>query len=170
MNNIRYYIFAIVLVIVQLLVGEYVNIWPMLYIAVYVAFLIVAPYNRNFYLNIFTAFFLGMLIDLIHGGVYGLNAAAATAVAFFRNPVMKIMLSKVSLEKITEIQEQAISSAKFIQLASVCYSIFFIIYMFLDGWGYYSFIYTLLRFAVNVIANSLIAFVVWKTLFNKILR
>ncbi len=170
MNNIKFYILGVVVFIIQLLISEYVNIWPMLYIAVYPILLIITPYNTNRFLNLITAFLLGLLIDLTADGVLGLNAAAATAISFFKNPIMQLLFSKVSLEKISETPWQSVGEIKFAQLCGVCYAVFFIFYICLDGWACTSFAQALLRFLINVAANTIIAFILWKTLVIRMFR
>ncbi len=170
MNNIRFYILAAVIFVIQLLISEYVNIWPMLYIAVFPVLLVIVPYNTNRYTALIASFLFGLFIDFTTGSIPGLNAAAATALTFFRNPVMNLLFSKVSLEKIEQINEQSVGGAKFVQLCTLCYSAFFLFYICLDSWSYLSFLHSLLRFTANVAANTLIAFILWKTLIAKTLR
>ncbi len=170
MNNIRFYILTAVIFVIQLLISEYVNIWPMLYIAVYPVLLIVVPYNTNRYFALIISFLFGLFIDITTGSILGLNAATATALTFFRNPIMNILFSKVSLEKIEQINEQSVGGAKFTQLSGLCYFVFFLFFIYLDGWGYTSFLHTLFRFVINIAANTLLAYILWKTLVIKMFR
>ncbi len=170
MNNIRFYILAAVIFVIQLLISEYINIWPMLYIAIYPVLLIIVPYNSNRYIALITAFAFGFFIDFTTGSILGLNAAAATALTFFRNPIMHLLFSKVSLEKIEQINKQSMSGIKFAQLCSICFFVFFLFYIYLDSWSYLSFFSSLLRFLINVATNTLIAFALWKTLIAKMLQ
>ena len=81
MNNILKYItLGAIVIVCQILVSEYVNIWAVLYIAVFPQFIILLPptINRSVYLLI--AFALGLSIDLFADGVHP-NAAGARHLA-----------------------------------------------------------------------------------------
>ena len=155
---------GIFLVLIQILISGYVNIWPMLYIAVFPLILIILPQSINSYLYILLAFLLGLVTDITSDGIMGLNAAATTALAFFRKPVINMMINKSSLDNLSGITDYTIGTATFFALTAVLYSIFFIFYMTLDSLGFYSMGYTILRFAINVLTNTALV-----TIFSKAL-
>lgn len=168
MSNIKYVILGVLLLFLQLLISEYVNIWPMLYIAVFPLFLIHLPYNANNYFSLLLAFILGLLIDITSDGVLGLNAAACVAVAFFRQPLLHLILNKASFNNITDINEKSFGSSKFILLTIILYTIFFFFYIGLDSIGYFSFLYTLIRLFINVFINTAIVIILEKTLIRQL--
>ena len=170
MNSFKYIFLGVILLLIQLLISGYVNIWPMLYIAVFPLLLITIPYNCNKTLAIVTAFAYGMIIDLLSDGVPGLNAAAAVALAYLRPLFFRLVIPKSTLENLTDVTTRHISFTQFLMITGLSYSIFFILYIILDAWGYFSFLYTFARFIINIIANTAIAFLLWKTLNSQIIR
>ncbi|MBR5856181.1 MAG: hypothetical protein IKY70_02780 [Bacteroidales bacterium] len=136
----------------------------MLYIAVFPFVLIILPLQTNKFLSIIMAFILGITVDIFTDGIPGLNAAATTAIAFFKTPVLKLLLSKNNLESTQETTEYTLGFAKFSLYILLLYMIFFIFYMGLDSFGFYSFGYSTLRFLINVVANSIIAILFGKAL------
>ncbi len=170
MNKLKYITSGIFLILIQLLISGYVNIWPMLYIAVFPLLIITLPYNGNGFASMITAFTVGLFIDVTSDGVLGLNAAAAVALAYFKGPLFRLAISRTTLENINEITQRTISAPQFFVVSAMCYAAFFIVYIALDSWGYFSFLYTAARLVVNVTANTIIAFLLWKTINNQIFR
>ncbi len=170
MNNLKYAILGIFLFLIQLLISGYVNIWPMLYIAVFPLLLIILPYNYNQSAAMLTALGFGLLIDITSDGVLGLNAAAAVAMAYARPFIFRLTISKTTLENISELDSRTIGTTQFITITALLYAIFFIFYIALDSWGYFSFLYTTARFLLNVIVNTLVALLLWKSANTQIFR
>lgn len=170
MNNLKYVILGVFLLLIQLLISGYINIWPMLYIAVFPLLVITLPYTCNHIVSILTAFCFGLLVDILSDGVLGLNAAAIVAIAYFRPLFFKVAVSKTTLENTIEITQRTIGTTQFLLVTALSYAIFFTIYIALDSWGYFSFIYTIARFLLNIIINTAVALLLWKSINSQIFR
>ena len=96
--QLKYATLGALLIICQILLSEYVNIWPLLYIAIFPQFIILLPPAINKIAHLLVAFILGMAIDIFADGVLGLNAAALVAMAYVRPSFLKITLSKANLD------------------------------------------------------------------------
>lgn len=164
MNNIKYIILGIFLILIQILISGYINIWPMLYIAVFPFVLIILPLQTNRFFFLITAFVLGLIADIFTDSIPGLNAAATTAIAFFKRPILKMLLNRNNIESIQETTEYTLGFSKFALYTIFLYMIFFIFYMGLDSFGFYTIGYSALRFIINVIANSTITILFGKAL------
>ncbi len=170
MNSIKHITSGILLLFMQLLVSGYINIWPMLYIAVFPLVLILLPYKTNSTPSMCIAFVLGLLVDILSDGILGLNATSAVALAYFRPVIFRLFVNKNTLENLVEINHGALGLSQFISITALSYATFFIFYITLDSWGYFSFIYTTIRFLINIVANTVIAFLLWKSLYTQIFR
>ena len=76
----------------------------------------------------------------------------------------ELLINRSSIENLSGITEYSIGFSKFALYVALLYLFFFIFYMGLDSFGYYSFGYTALRLIINVIANSFIAILFGKAL------
>lgn len=170
MNNLKYVILGVFLLLIQLLISGYINIWPMLYIAVFPLLVITLPYTCNHIVSILTAFCFGLLVDILSDGVLGLNAAAIVAITYFRPLLFRVAVSKTTLENTIEITQRTIGTTQFLLITALSYAIFFTIYIALDSWGYFSFIYTIARFLLNIIINTAVALLLWKSVNSQIFR
>ena len=173
MNNILKYItLGAIMIICQIMVSEYVNIWAVLYIAVFPQFIILLPptINKSAYLLI--AFALGLAIDLFADGVLGLNAAALTAMAYSRSSILKLVLPKASFESYENmpIIPRTVEVYKLALLNIMLLTVFFTVYVVLDAAGSFPLAYTLLKIFLCVAVNSIITFVCNIVLLDKILR
>lgn len=170
MNNLKYVILGVFLLLIQLLISGYINIWPMLYIAVFPLLVITLPYTCNHIVSILVAFCFGLLIDILSDGVLGLNAASIVALAYFRPLLFRVAVSKTTLENTIEITQRTIGTTQFLLVTALSYALFFTIYIALDSWGYFSFIYTTARFLLNIIINTAVALLLWKSINSQIFR
>ena len=173
MNSILKYItLAVIIIFCQILVSEYVNIWAVLYIAIFPQFIIVLPPTLNRSLYMLIAFALGLSIDLCADGLLGLNAAALTAMAYARGPILKLTLPKASFESYesTPIVPRTVDVSKLAMLNTLMLAVFFTVYVLLDSAGTFPFGYTLFKIFLCVIVNAIITFICNIVLMDKILR
>ena len=173
MNNILKYItLGAIVVICQILVSEYVNIWAVLYVAVFPQFIILLPPTMNKSAYMLVAFVLGLSIDLFADGVLGLNAAALTAMAYMRPAILKLTVPKGNYDSYDNqpIIPRTLEIPKLILLNTLMLSIFFTVYVVLDSAASFTFGYTLFKIFLCVVANSVITFVCNIVLLDKILR
>ena len=170
--QLKYATLGALLIICQILLSEYVNIWPLLYIAIFPQFIILLPPALNRTAHMLIAFALGMAIDIFADGVLGLNAAALVAMAYIRPSFLKITLSKANLDtsdnqpllpRTVEIQKLAV-------LNCLMLAVFFFVYILLDSAGSFPFWYTILKIVVCVIVNCVISLICSRVLFEKFLR
>ena len=87
----------ITLVLLQALIFNKINLGGYLNPYVYVMFILLLPFETPKWLLLFSAFFLGLSVDLFSGTI-GMHAAAATFMAFLRPSVSRIIRSKREYE------------------------------------------------------------------------
>ena len=170
--QLKYATLGALLIICQILLSEYVNIWPLLYIAIFPQFIILLPPSINRTVHLLIAFALGMAIDIFADGVLGLNAAALVAMAYLRPSFLKITLSKANLDTTDNLPllPRTVEIQKLAVLNGFMLAIFFLVYILLDSAGMFPFWYTILKIAVCVIVNCIISLICSKVLFEKFLR
>lgn len=171
-NTLKYITLGAIVVICQILVSEYVNIWAVLYIAVFPQFIILLPPTMNRSAYMLVAFVLGLSIDLFADGVLGLNAAALTAMAYFRTAILKLIIPKTSFDNYDNqpIIPRTVEIPKLALLNTLMLAIFFTVYVLIDSAATFPFGYTIFKIFLCVAANSVITFVCNIVLLDKILR
>ncbi len=170
--NFKYITLGILLIVCQILLSEYVNIWPVLYIAIFPQFIILLPPAMNRYAHMLAAFFLGMAIDLMADGVLGLNAAALTAMAYARPQLLKLIFSRVGLDNIetSPLLPRYVDIMKLVTLNALMLLIFFTVYVLLDTAGTLPLWYAALKILLCTAANCIINIICSSALFEKFLR
>lgn len=171
-NKLKFVYIGIILLLCQVILGGYINIWPLLYIAVFPQIILIAPPAISKALCLLTAFVLGMGADLLADGVPGLNAAALVAMAYFRLPILKLVLSKANIENNENlpITSRYVEIPKLLIITLLCFLIFFTVYVLIDFAGGYTLGYTLLKIVLCTLVNSVIALFCNLILFEKIFR
>lgn len=163
----KFLILTAIVLLVQLFVAEFINLYPLLYIVITPLPLLVLPHNSNDSIVMVIAFAIGLFTDLSFDGVMGLNAAALVAVAFFRRFAVKLVVSKATRENLTEINSHTVGNTSFTLILLLLYSLFFLFYIALDNVLYFSFAYTLARFIINVVVNTFIVMVIELIILSK---
>lgn len=158
------------IILFQILLNSYVNLCPVIYIAVFPLFLFLLPYPIGPGPLMFIGFGAGLCADILSDGVPGLNAAAAVAVAYFRKPVLDAILSKGNLENLYSVNIKNIGLPIFSLLCLILYGVFFLFYIALDGFGSVTFLYSLIRFFLNLVINTLLALLIEKAFIGKIIK
>ncbi len=170
--HLKYATLGLLLIICQILLSGYVNIWPVLYIAIFPQFLVLLPSSLNRSLYLVVAFILGLTIDIFADGVPGLNAAALVAMAYARPLVLKFVLTRGGLESTETLPllPRTVELPKLVLLNAIMLAIFFTVYVVLDSAGSFTFWYTILKIVLCIIANSIISTICSIVLFEKFLR
>ena len=167
----KYFTLGAIIIICQILISEYVNIWTLLYIAIFPQFIILLPPMTNRSLYMVIAFVLGLGIDLFADGVPGLNAAALVAMAYSRPAIMNLIFSKSNFENTenTPLIPRYIEIHKLFILNLLMLAVFFTVYILIDSAASFPFWYTILGIVACVVANTVISMVCSSVLLNKIL-
>lgn len=163
---------GVMLLLIQVILGGYVNIWPVLYIAIFPQLFILLPHSMDKGSMLVSAFILGLGVDFLSDGVLGLNAAALVAMAYFRTPVLKLVLSRANIENNDTIPltYRYIELPKLFIIAFLCHLVFFIVYVSLDSAVSFTFGYTLLKITLCTAINSIISILCNIIVFEKIIR
>lgn len=171
-QHIRYLALAALMVVCQILLSEYVNIWSILYIAIFPQFIILLPPSMNRSLHLIVAFLLGLCIDFFADGVLGLNAAALVAMAYTRPFFLKLTLSKGNTDNAEgqPLTPKTVEIPKLIMLNTLMLAVFFTAYILLDSAAGFSLWYTLLKIGICVAVNSIITIICNIVLLDKFLR
>lgn len=113
----------ILLILVQSLIFNRIHLFGYATAAVYLIFLLKLPRYTSRNELLLWAFIMGITIDLF-GNTPGINAAAATLLAFVRNPILESFIQKSNPEDLTP----GIRSMRFggyMSYATICITIFY---------------------------------------------
>ncbi len=92
-NSIRF----IGLVLLQVLVLNYINLFGYINPLIYIVWVFLFPLRKNLSFFLIASFLLGLTVDFFSDSG-GLNAAATLFIAFIRIPILKIILRKSSFD------------------------------------------------------------------------
>ena len=164
---LRQIIIYAVVILLQVIINNYVNLGPMIYICLIPLLVIYLPLDQKPYLTLIIAFGLGLLIDILSDGVLGLNAGAATLIALVYRPLFYPVFQKNNYSKkyIPPVRESDIWHH--ILYLLIILAIYFLFYIIFDGLARTTLVTSLLRYLVNVAVNLAVATIVDLTLFNR---
>ncbi len=164
---LRQIIIYAVVILIQVIMNNYVNLGPMVYICLVPLLVIYLPLDQKNYLTLIIAFGLGLLIDILSDGVLGLNAGAATLVALVYKPLFYPIFQKNNYSKkyILPIRESGLWHHVLYLL--IILAIYFLFYIAFDGLAKTTLLVSLIRYLVNILVNLAIALAIDLTLFNR---
>ena len=170
--QLKYAILGALLIFCQILLSEYVNIWPLLYIAIFPQFIILLPPTTNRTVQMLAAFALGLCIDIFADGVLGLNAAALVAMAYIRSSVLKLTLPRALLENSDNqpLLQRNVEIQKLGMLTAILHAVFFCVYVAIDSAGTFPFWYITFKVLLCTVVNTIISLICNIALFDKFLR
>jgi len=164
---LRQIIIYAVVILLQVIIGNYVNLGPMIYICLIPLLVVYLPLDQKPYLSLIIAFGLGLIVDMLSDGVLGLNAGAATLISLVYRPIFYPVFKKNTYSKkyIPPISESGIWHHVLYLL--IIYAIYFLFYIAFDGLATSTLLVSLIRYFFNLAANLVAATLVDLTLFNR---
>ena len=158
MNTFKYIFGFVVILILQLLCSNFINLWPIIYIAVIPLLVILLPPDINTCILMLCAFAIGLLTDALCDGILGLNAACCVLVAACRNMITRPMRRYDIQTEELDLNYGEFRPGKLAMLLVASYLVFFVPYVIIDGPMGKGIAYLAFRIILNVIVNSLVAY------------
>jgi len=125
----------VLILLIQVILNDSVTFGIYIYLAP-ICFTVLSRYVGTSSLNmLLTAFGTGVLVDLFSNGVPGLNAAALTAMAAVRKPLLKQLTVMQGGEGYRYPSVWNMGAGKYYLFSAVCCAVFFVFYVFLESVG-----------------------------------
>lgn len=150
-------IFAIILLVLQVVICNYVYLGPYIYISLLPAVILFLPLESNRISDMLIAFALGIAVDWLADGVLGLNVAALLPIGFFRRPLLAAFIGNDTINRKEEISIKKNGFAKIYTPLMIVNALFLLIYIVLDVAGARSFGFIAARFSASLGVSALIA-------------
>ncbi len=154
-RDFKYIVIAIILIIGQGLIDSFIHISLYLHLSLLPYIILAMPYRNSTLANTIIGFIVGIVADLLGGGIIGINAAALTAAAFAKRGLVMALINKDLLEKENRPTPQITGIGKYSILAFFILLIYIVAYTSLESLGYWSWILFILRTAISLVANLL---------------
>ena len=157
-NTIIFFSFLIA----QLLVSNFIDFGPMVFIVLYPLFILTLPVGISSLSILLWAFAIGAGTDLLYNGMAGINSASAVLMAFLRQPVQALLIRKGELDSQIRPGMFEMGFGRFFAYSALLLSIHHLAYVFAES---LSFVYfsgnisrLLISYAVNLTLLMLIEF------------
>lgn len=143
---LREILLFVVLVLLQVLLFNRISIFGLAVPILYLYFLIKLPYGRNRFYVIISGFLLGLIIDVFLN-TPGMNAAATTIVATFRNVILNLFYPKNEYEEL--VPNIHVSAAAFIKFTIVMVLLHQVLLFFIEAFTLFNLTATLTRIGAS---------------------
>ncbi|MEA5005435.1 MAG: hypothetical protein VB022_03385 [Rikenellaceae bacterium] len=156
--------------IAQILLTNFIDFGPLVFISVYPLYILTRPRHINNVISIVTAFILGFLTDYFTGSILGINAAAATLLAFAQPFLVKFVIRKDSNEGPLRPGIAEIGFRRFFIFLLSGLILHHIAIIWLENFSLQIDFYSFLRILISLVLNFLLLTMIEFGIFYKNLR
>ena len=156
--------------IAQILLTNFIDFGPLVFISVYPLYILTRPRHINSVVSIVTAFILGFLTDYFTGSILGINAAAATLLAFAQPLLLKVVTRKESNEGPLRPGIADLGFRRFIIILLSGLILHHIAIIWLENFSLQIDFYSFLRIIISLVLNFILLTMIEFGIFYKNLR
>ena len=150
-SNILFFVLAFLL---QLVITDYLHLGPWITVNLLPFLILLIPLQRSEYIVMLSAFGLGLLLDILSGGVLGLNAFAAVVTAGPRKMLYRLLVNRDRQDP-TEIPLIGnIGWAKYLKYLLALTALYMAAFILLDCVSVRPLGFILVRFAASTLAST----------------
>jgi len=152
-----FWLYYILLVIAQLLLTNYLRVSPYLMLTILPAMVLCIPIRVGTSGAMFIALLTGLTVDYLSEGMLGLNALSLIPVAYFRNGIIRLVFGMELFARSEDFSVQRNGFGKTMLALLLAYSLFLIVYVWVDSAGVRPLLFNLIRFAVSLASSLLVS-------------
>jgi len=147
--------FAIVLVVFQVLIIGKLPLSTYVCPEVYLMFILVLPFQYSTIKSMLWAFALGMTIDVCSYGILGLHTIPLVAVAFIRPYLLKMVTAANYIESIQIPSSRTLDFRPFLTYVTISTLAYISVLFCLDNYSFHNFLHLFLRILFSTIVTTL---------------
>lgn len=160
MKNHNFGILFILLVIAQMILCNYFQMTPYIVLSILPAMILCMPLTISTWLCMVIAFGSGLTVDWLAEGLVGINAASLVPVALARKGIIRIFLGEDLIARKDSFTFKKNGIGKISAALVAALSIFYIIYIILDGAGTRPTSFNLIRFSASLASSFILSLIV----------
>jgi rod shape-determining protein MreD len=147
----------VVLIVVQLLLLNNINLGGLINPYLFVLFILKLPFSTPRYLLLFSAFFLGLILDIFANSP-GLNASTCLMAAFARPYIVGLVTSKRSFDTGIQPSVKDMGLGWYLAYSTILVSIHHLAFFFVEMFSFQEFGFTLIRAMLSIGFTMLLVF------------
>lgn len=150
-GTLRHIILAVMLVLAQGALDNYVNTSVFLDLTLCIFILLALPFKWGTVPVMLTGFTIGIVVDILGNGIPGMSAAAMTAAGLCRKGILNLTAPG---EKEKRQSMETLGTRKFIFYSASVILVYLAVYILLDSSGFRPLGACLARLAISLVANT----------------
>jgi len=149
-------VFLLLVFFLQAVLQGYIDISPMIQFCLLPMVIAALPTSWKDISAMIAAFVIGLLADLISGGIPGINAGCCVLVAAIRDVVYRRIISTDNRSAATAPTIYTIGKVPYIKFISILTAAYCILFIFLERFSFVPFWSTLLRTITTFVTSTLL--------------
>lgn len=154
MKNYRFVILYVVFVVAQIVFCNFFGLSRYVLVSVLPVLILMLPLGWGSIPSMLTAFAMGFAVDFFSNGMLGITSFALVPVALVRRFVVGIVFGAEKSARGEEITVERLGIPKAALAALMLCSLYFILFVWVDSAGTYSFLAALLRVILSVLVST----------------
>ncbi|MCQ2130671.1 MAG: hypothetical protein MJY94_04700 [Bacteroidales bacterium] len=160
MNNGKYALTYLLLLLAQICISNYCNFSWYLYLSILPVMAFLVPIRFNAVVAMLIAFASGFAVDLLSDGVIGLNTLAIVPVAMMRRGIVSLVYGGEFFARQENLSMSRHGVFKMVFSIILSQAVFLAIYFIVDSAGTRPMWFDLTRFGISFVAGCLVSLVV----------
>lgn len=157
MRSSEFWLVYVLLLLAQLILGNYFTFSPYLMLSVLPVMVLCIPIRVGSVGAMIIAFVSGLIVDLLSEGVLGLNALALVPVAWLRNPVISLVFGGELFARKEDFSATKSGIGKVALALFIVQAVFTLIYVWADGASVRPFWFNATRFGLSLAAGFILS-------------
>jgi len=149
--------FSILLVFVQVLLCGVLNLSPYFLLSLLPVLVLCLPLSMSVIQLMLISFGLGFLVDFLSTGNLGLISLSLVPVALLRNFILELVIGPGIIDRRETLSFKRIGAVKMTIVLAMAYSVYYLIFIWVDGAGMRTVLFNGLRFLISVVVSVLVA-------------
>jgi len=166
----KYYIIYVLLVVAQILLGNYLNLTQYVVLCFLPALIMSLPITMSTAPAMVIAFITGFAVDFFTHGILGLTIVALVPVAFCRSWITRLIFGEEMFARKEDVTMERQGAPKITLGILLSTALYFLIYIPLDGAGTRTLTFDLIRFALSLAVSTLVSIFIVKILTSEEVR
>jgi len=157
MNNLKYFLIYALLVVAQILLGNFLNLGQYVMLCFLPTMILVLPTRFGNIATMLIAFATGLFVDFFTHGILGLTIIALVPVALMRRWVISMVFGGELLSRKEDINIARLGLPKVALAVLIVTALFFMIYVWVDGAGTRPVAFNFIRMGASIAASTLVS-------------
>ena len=156
-NSIAHLVFYLLVLVLQVVIGNHLDTGVWIFVSLLPLIVVGFPPQWDIRLSMLAAFALGLTVDLMTGGVVGVNAAACVVLALVKDPLYRAIVNQDGQNPAWTPTLRSIEWGGYVKFSLACFAVYLFVFSTLDCFSLRPFFFILLKTLLSTLVSTALA-------------